>query len=258
MYKRFMQFFSSLCNELNFILIFFKDNASFQENTSLIYRYCSMCKKLEKYCDIRNENRRCENCKCIMQYKCIKCEKLYTYYSSILYHMNSKCSIQRRYKCNLCDYTTPIFYHMRKHVRIHNENSILAEKIQPHPSISRQPKDKKSTEIQTPEDHQTNETMSQATLKKLKKKCPKCHSKITAQSYHDQFCGKEPTLLCKFCPFKTKYGSNLINHCKLIHSLDRKVKVSINNLKNTTNEDVKDTSQPLQLHISSAGEWNSD
>ncbi|XP_014225389.1 zinc finger protein 91-like [Trichogramma pretiosum] len=98
----------------------------YQVMASSIILFCSKCQETRE--DPVNRNKSfCRKCKAWLSYQCKKCEKLYTKYESIVYHVRTSCNPQESFKCSSCTYTTPIEGHLIKHLKTHRVNCTVCK-----------------------------------------------------------------------------------------------------------------------------------
>ncbi|XP_014219884.1 zinc finger protein 808 isoform X2 [Copidosoma floridanum] len=137
--------------------------------------------------------------------RCLKCKRRFLSTSTAYKHAESCTGIGNfHWKCDYCTYQTNFKsalkrHHSRKHkatiVNNVNKSGVISKNLVKKKSISQN--------------------------KKPKNQCPVCGKtckSIDSQKRHEMYCGVAPHLKCQYCPYMTKYKSNLTSHTNQIHA----------------------------------------
>ncbi|XP_011505743.1 PREDICTED: zinc finger protein 569-like [Ceratosolen solmsi marchali] len=211
--------------------------------------YCHKCDQTIN--DIQKFDKICKKCGKELTLQCIKCNRFYKKYQSMIYHLQSKCDPQTYFHCSKCDYTTSVSNLIKKHVlRVHGinyktntkkcvkcgkrcrslfEHTRCCEKESNNVirNLSDIRTDRKSfiKNLGSRVSPRKNEIINTVHSSNNTKECLKCGKTYENINHHIEFCQRDKIFSCELCTFKTKYKYNLKYHMQTHKSKTEAAKI---------------------------------
>ncbi|XP_031787154.1 longitudinals lacking protein, isoforms F/I/K/T isoform X10 [Nasonia vitripennis] len=144
--------------------------------------YCELCGRTSKKpldydadCELR-----CQDCENLLQFQCMKCNRLYRMHDSALSHVRYSCPSATTLYCSQCEFRT----NRKRNLQIHIKNA--------------------HSDPSTENQHQC-------------KQCQKKYKRRKHLQRHEKSCGKLPHIPCRFCSYKCKRNDHLLQHMQHRH-----------------------------------------
>lgn len=180
-------------------------------------RYCMKCDESVENGPTINK-RFCIKCKTKFHEQCIRCNKLYTSHSSLRKHIKRGCeeTTAPSNSCSKCKKDFKNLSALTSHVKSCGTQLDLYARSSNNscPNCAKPFKN-----LAAVKRHVRGFCRKQPGLGRTKFECeyscPNCNRdfmKLCGLKYHMKFCGRDPNLSCKYCPYKTRSPFQLHQH----------------------------------------------